>query len=103
MLMQQREEWIGYGSYRAPSSSIAPTVDAGDFIAVDTRSSTLGSLHVGDVVIVESEQKPGEILLRRIVATGGQHVVIGEDGAAHAQRSKSSAKIVSWNSYAPMS
>jgi signal peptidase I len=80
VLLQQREAWIGYGSYRVSSTSMAPTVDAGDFIVVDTRASTLASLHVGDVVIVESEQKPGEMLLRRIVAAGGQHVVIGEDG-----------------------
>jgi signal peptidase I len=80
MLLLQREAWIGYGNYRSPSTSMAPTVDAGDCIVADTRSSALASLRVGDVVIVESEQKPGETLLRRIVATGGQHVVIGEDG-----------------------
>ena len=79
-ILVQREAWLGYGSYRVPSTSMAPTVDAGDFIVVDTRASTLASLRVGDVVIAESARKPGEILLRRIVAMGGQHVVVGEDG-----------------------
>jgi signal peptidase I len=80
MLLLQREAWIGYGNFRIPSTSMAPTVDAGDCIVVDTRASAIASLRVGDVVIVESEQMPGEIILRRIVATGGQHVVIGDDG-----------------------
>lgn len=80
MLVLNRDAWLGYATYRIPSTSMAPTVDRGDFVVADTRESTLASVGIGDVVVVESDQRPGELLLRRIVAVGGQHVGIGDDG-----------------------
>jgi len=78
----QRGAWLGFDTYRVPAASMAPSVDAGDFIVADTRASTLASLRIGDVVVVESVRRPGELIVRRIVATGGQHVVVGADGVS---------------------
>lgn len=80
VLFVNRESLLGYSTYRIPSSSMAPTVDIGDLIVVDTRPSTSQDLHVGDIVIADSIRRPGERNLRRIVAMGGQHVLVDSEG-----------------------
>ncbi len=80
LLFANRESALGYATYRIPSGSMAPTVDVGDLIVVDTRPSTLRSLHVGDIVITDSIRRPDERNLRRIVAMGGQHVLVNAAG-----------------------
>jgi len=80
LAMLQRGTWLGFDTYRVPAASMAPSIDVGDFIVADTRPSTLASLRVGDVVVVDSGRVPGELHVRRIVAMGGQHVVVDQDG-----------------------
>ncbi len=80
LLVANRESMLGYATYRIPSGSMAPTVEPGDLIVVDTRPPTLASLRVGDIVVTDSIRRPGERNLRRIVALGGQHVVIDDTG-----------------------
>lgn len=80
LVLMHREQVFGYASYRIPSGSMEPTVARGDMVVADTRTSALQSLAIGDLVVVESTTRAGELNLRRIVALGGQHVSIGEDG-----------------------
>lgn len=79
-ILLHREQVFGYASYRIPSGSMEPTIARGDIVVADTRASTLQSLAIGDLVVTESMARAGELYLRRIVAMGGQHVSVGEDG-----------------------
>ncbi|MEO8673334.1 MAG: signal peptidase I [Tahibacter sp.] len=80
IVFEHREPWLGYATFRVPSNSMAPTIDEGDFFVADTRPGTLAALKVGDIVVCESILRQGELAVRRIVAMGGQHVVIDQQG-----------------------
>ena len=61
--------------FSIPSQSMAPTLDAGDHVLVDKLS---GTAHRGDLVVFHAPRS-GEIMLKRVVAVGGDRVGI-EDG-----------------------
>lgn len=79
-ILLHREQVFGYASYRIPSGSMEPTIVRGDIVVADTRASTLQSVAIGDLVVTESIARAGELYLRRIIAMGGQHVSVGEEG-----------------------
>ena len=79
-MVVNRETLLGFATYRINSGSMAPTADVGDFIAVDTRPSTIASIRAGDLVTCDSIRRPGEINLRRVVAVGSAHVLIDDEG-----------------------
>lgn len=46
-----KAKFFGVGTYRVPSSSMAPTISPGDFIVADTRSSAVDRISRGDIVV----------------------------------------------------
>jgi signal peptidase I len=64
--------------FSIPSHSMAPTLASGDHVLVDKLAYRGASPHRGDLVVFRA---PGteEIMLKRVVAVGGQRVGI-EDG-----------------------
>ena len=64
--------------FRIPSDSMAPTLRAGDRVLVDKRAYDGGAPRRGDLAVFRAP-RTGEILLKRIVAVGGDTVGI-EDG-----------------------
>jgi signal peptidase I len=64
--------------FRIPSGSMAPTLQAGDQVLVDKRAYSDTDPRRGDLAVFHAP-RTGEILLKRVVAVGGDMVGI-EDG-----------------------
>jgi signal peptidase I len=64
--------------FRIPSDSMAPTLRSGDQVLVDKRAYRGSGPHRGDLAVFRAP-RTGEILLKRVVAVGGDTVGI-EDG-----------------------
>jgi signal peptidase I len=64
--------------FRIPSASMAPTLHAGDHVVVDKLAFRIGDAHRGQIAVLR-EPGSGDLVLKRIVAVGGDVVGI-EDG-----------------------
>jgi signal peptidase I len=64
--------------FRIPSGSMAPTLEAGDQVLVDKRAYRGREPRRGDLAVFHAP-RGGEILLKRVVAVGGDTVGL-EDG-----------------------
>ena len=71
-----KQQFCGFGIYRVPSGSMAPTIMPGDQIVADTRPATVAALKPGDLAILKSDLHGDKIFVKRIVAGPGQHVHI---------------------------
>jgi signal peptidase I len=67
-------------TFRIASASMAPTLQAGDRVAVDTLADGLAGLRRGDVVAFEDVERPGQVAIKRVVALPGDTVAL-RDGA----------------------
>jgi signal peptidase I len=70
---------LGYMTYRIPSSAMAPTLRPGDFIFVTTHTYRKQGPRVGDVVVFEHADTPGEptsAWVSRVAARGGDRIEI---------------------------
>jgi signal peptidase I len=65
--------------FAIPSTSMAPTLEPGEHVLADKLAYRLHAPRRGDLVVFRHPQT-GEVLLKRVVALGGQQVGI-EDGA----------------------
>jgi len=70
--------------FKIPSTSMVPTLAAGDHVVANKLAYRFGSPHVGDIAVLESPGN-GEVLVKRIVALGGQRVEI-RDGVLFVDR-----------------
>lgn len=61
-----------------PTSSMAPTIEAGDQILV-SRIFDANDLKTGEIVVFKSNYS-NELLIKRVIGTPGDHVVITENG-----------------------
>jgi signal peptidase I len=64
---------LPFESVRVPSDSMEPTIRTGDHLLLDRREHPVTA---GDIVVVRHD---GDLLVKRVVATGGQTVGL-EDG-----------------------
>lgn len=62
------------GAFRVPSSAMEPTLLIGDYFYVDTRKPL--HLERGSIAVHRSVDEPGLLLLKRIVALGGDTVMM---------------------------
>jgi signal peptidase I len=60
-------------SYQITGNSMSPTIQNGDWLAVDSH---IGTLHRGQIVILRFPTNDSKLLCRRIVAVGGDRVVM---------------------------
>lgn len=67
--------------FAVPSASMMPTLRPGDRVVVDKLAYRFGEPHRGDLVVFHAP-RDGGLLLKRVVAVGGQLVGI-EDGVLH--------------------
>ena len=65
--------------FRIPSDSMAPTLERGDHVLVDKRAYDREAPRPGDLAVFRAP-RGGGVMLKRVVAVGGQTVGI-EDGA----------------------
>ncbi len=83
-------------TYRVTSSSMAPTLEVGDRVLVERLSARFGRLEAGDVVVfrdpggwvdaaraAQGSESLGrdDLLVKRVVAVGGERVACCEGGA----------------------
>jgi signal peptidase I len=73
-------ELLGYKTYRVASSSMEPTLREGDHILVDTRRYRDATPRPGDVIVHLDVGGEETVLVKRVVAIGGQTVTI-RDGS----------------------
>lgn len=67
---------LALGLYHVPSASMEPTIGMGDFLLGEKVSNSLGMPIVGEIVTFEIPESPGAILVKRVMAAGGQTVDI---------------------------
>ena len=80
VLLLNKERYFGFGTYRAPSASMAPTIERGDLFVVDTRAATVAAVKPNDIVVFRSWHDPSVMFVKRIVAMPGQAVRIDQRG-----------------------
>ena len=68
---------LPFQTIRVPSASMTPTVAPGDHLLLDKRRPT--EVAVGDVVVLHDPLDPGDLLVKRVIAVGGDSVGF-EDG-----------------------
>ena len=73
--------------FEVPSGSMEDTIMTGDMVFAEKVSYLVGSPHQGDIVVFSDPQIPSRVLIKRVVATGGQTVdlidgVVYVDGVA---------------------
>lgn len=72
-LISSRGALLGFELYQVPSRSMMPTLQPGDYIAVDTKDL---SLNVGDVVVFRYPNNRQTLFTQRVVALGNDRVAI---------------------------
>jgi len=68
--------------FAVPSASMLPTLRPGDHVVVDKLAYRFGDPGRGDLVVFHEPRGGDELLLKRVVAVGGQLIGI-EDGVLH--------------------
>ncbi len=67
---------VDYRPYRIPSASMMPTLQVGDTVLA--RKAGEGSVGRGDVVVFRDQAWGGELMVKRVVAVGGDTVSYGD-------------------------
>lgn len=75
-----RAQLFGFTLHRVTVAGMAPVLERGDVVVVDTRTATLEALRAGDFVAYDSTTRPGTRLVRRLIALPGQRVQIDARG-----------------------
>ncbi|HJR73123.1 MAG TPA: signal peptidase I [Luteimonas sp.] len=75
LMVTHRGVLFGYETFRVASTSMQPTLMRGDFIAVDTRDSTVAAIGRGDIVTYVPNEYPDQAWLARVVGLPGESIV----------------------------
>lgn len=79
LLLQHREVWFGYESFRAPSASMEPTIARGDVFAADVRYFRDHSAAPGDLVIFELPRDRRTLYIKRVIGVSGDTIELRDD------------------------
>lgn len=60
--------------FQIPSASMEDTIETGDRVFAEKISYIAGSPSPGDIVVFSDPQTPARILIKRVIATGGQTI-----------------------------
>lgn len=70
-----------FQAYEIPSGSMEETIQTGDMVFAEKVSYYLRDVEQGDIVTFNDPLSPGRVLIKRVIAVGGQTVNINdEDG-----------------------
>ncbi len=69
---------VDYRPYRIPSASMSPTLEVGDTVLARTTGG--GTVGRGDVVVFRDQLWGGELMVKRVVAVGGDTVACCDTG-----------------------
>jgi signal peptidase I len=73
--------WFVAEPFLVPSTSMSPTLRPGERVLVNKLAYRVGAPQTGDLVVFR-RSGPGAIMLKRVVAVGGETVSV-EDGVLH--------------------
>lgn len=73
-LLKNRASLLGYETFQVPASSMAPTLEAGDFIIADTWLYRSEKPQAGDIVVYEPYPNSEIKYVKRIVGVPGDEV-----------------------------
>jgi signal peptidase I len=68
--------------YEIPTESMEPTIMIGDRIFAEKLSVHTGNVSKGDIIFFDDPDNPEKILVKRVIAVGGQTVVL-RDGKVY--------------------
>lgn len=68
-----------FQAYEIPSGSMEKTINTGDMVFAEKVSIKFNTPKAGDIVTFDDPQNDGRILIKRVVATGGQTVDIRDN------------------------
>lgn len=63
-----------FQAYEIPSGSMENTIMTGDMVFSEKVSYYFRDIQAGDIVTFQDPQTPGRVLIKRVIATGGQTV-----------------------------
>ena len=70
-----------FQAYEIPSGSMEETIQTGDMVFAEKVSYYMRDVEQGDIVTFNDPLSPGRVLIKRVIAVGGQTVDINdEDG-----------------------
>lgn len=70
-----------FQAYEIPSGSMEETIQTGDMVFAEKVSYYLRDVEQGDIITFNDPLSPGRVLIKRVIAVGGQTVDINdEDG-----------------------
>lgn len=77
--------------FEIPSASMETTIMTGDMVFAEKVSYELGEPEAGDIVVFNDPQIPSRVLIKRVIATGGQTIDLQDgmvyvDGVALSER-----------------
>ncbi len=75
LVFEYRGSILGYLTYRIPASSMANTLNEGDFFLADTRAYRNAEPEFGDIVVFTSPES-GVNFVKRVVGLPGEHLAI---------------------------
>jgi len=79
LLLSNRAALLGYEPFRVPSSSMAPTVERGDFIMTNPRYSGRNEPALGQIFVFRLPGDEDVLYIKRIVGLPGDAVEIRDD------------------------
>lgn len=84
IILSQALRAFVFQAYEIPSGSMETTIMAGDMVFSEKVSYYFRDVEQGDIVTFQDPLSPGRILIKRVIATGGQTVDINdEDGLVY--------------------
>ncbi len=73
-----------FQAYEIPSGSMEETIQTGDMVFAEKVSYYMRDVEQGDIVTFNDPLSPGRVLIKRVIAVGGQTVDINdEDGCVY--------------------
>jgi signal peptidase I len=67
---------LGFSMYKMPTRSMEPTISLGDYIVADLKYFKKNKLQRGDLVVIQSPEDSGQILIKRTIALEGEKIEI---------------------------
>ena len=79
ILVSARPVLFGFEPFRLPAASMAPTLERGDFVMVDSWYYDREEPRFGDLVVFTVPERDGVLYVKRIVGMPGDHVELRDD------------------------
>lgn len=66
VIYYHRQDWLGIGLYHVPTQSMAPSIQPGDLVIVDTWAYRQAPVETGDIVLFAKPGDESRLLIKRV-------------------------------------